>query len=113
MGDIETYIRLRNSGIALVENIPGAPDELRALGASASDAAELARLNQVYFGPPALAANNAKPVPQPFNNATAWAPLPSSSPTPQKSRKPSMPGTCESNSQEHPHTASPPSPPHD
>jgi len=51
MGDIETYIRLRNSGIALVENIPGSPDELRALGASASDAAELANLNQVYFGP--------------------------------------------------------------
>ena len=51
MGDIETYIRLRNSGIALVENIPGSPDELRTLGASASDAAELARLNQVYFGP--------------------------------------------------------------
>ncbi|MTE10834.1 HNH endonuclease, partial [Corynebacterium aurimucosum] len=51
MGDIETYIRLRNSGIALVENIPGAPDELRALGADPTDAAELARLNQVYFGP--------------------------------------------------------------
>ncbi|WP_230307832.1 hypothetical protein [Corynebacterium guaraldiae] len=51
MGDIETYIRLRNSGIALVEHIPGSPDELRALGASASDAAELANLNQVYFGP--------------------------------------------------------------
>ncbi|OFL21751.1 HNH endonuclease signature motif containing protein [Corynebacterium sp. HMSC062A03] len=51
MGDIETYIRLRNSGIALVEHIPGTPDELRALGASASDAAELAALHQVYFGP--------------------------------------------------------------
>ena len=51
MGDIETYIRLRNSGIALVENIPGSPDELRTLGASASDATELANLNQVYFGP--------------------------------------------------------------
>ena len=51
MGDIEIYIRLRNSGIALVENIPSAPDELRALGASASDAAELAGLHQVYFGP--------------------------------------------------------------
>ena len=51
MGDIETYIHLRNSGIALVENIPGTPDELRTLGASASDAAELANLNQVYFGP--------------------------------------------------------------
>ncbi|OFK27901.1 hypothetical protein HMPREF2822_11100, partial [Corynebacterium sp. HMSC062E11] len=51
MGDIETYIRLRNSGIALVEHIPSSPDELRALGADASDAAELARLNQVYFGP--------------------------------------------------------------
>ena len=51
MGDIEIYIRLRNSGIALVENIPSAPDELRALGASASDAAELSQLHQVYFGP--------------------------------------------------------------
>ena len=51
MGDIETYIRLRNSGIALVENIPGSPDELRALGADASDAVELAGLHQVYFGP--------------------------------------------------------------
>ncbi|MHC2799961.1 hypothetical protein ACUXA5_002283, partial [Corynebacterium hesseae] len=51
MGDIETYIRLRNSGIALVENIPGSPDELRALGADASDAAELSQLHQVYFGP--------------------------------------------------------------
>ncbi|WP_070744960.1 hypothetical protein [Corynebacterium sp. HMSC074C01] len=51
MGDIETYIHLRNSGIALVEHIPSTPDELRALGASASDAAELAGLHQVYFGP--------------------------------------------------------------
>ncbi|MEM5985229.1 HNH endonuclease signature motif containing protein [Corynebacterium hesseae] len=51
MGDIETYIRLRNSGIALVEHIPSSPDELRALGADPTDAAELARLNQVYFGP--------------------------------------------------------------
>ncbi|MEO5304743.1 HNH endonuclease signature motif containing protein [Corynebacterium sp. c25Ua_47] len=51
MGDIETYIRLRNSGIALVEHIPGTPDELRALGADASDATELAGLHQVYFGP--------------------------------------------------------------
>ena len=51
MGDIETYIRLRNSGIALVENTPSSPDELRALGADPTDAAELARLNQVYFGP--------------------------------------------------------------
>ena len=51
MGDIETYIRLRNSGIALVENIPGSPDELRALGADASDAVELSQLHQVYFGP--------------------------------------------------------------
>ena len=51
MGDIETYIRLRNSGIALVENTPGTPDELRALGADPADATELAGLNQVYFGP--------------------------------------------------------------
>ncbi|OFK65849.1 HNH endonuclease signature motif containing protein [Corynebacterium sp. HMSC074A09] len=51
MGDIETYLRLRNSGIALVEHIPGTPDELRALGADAFDAAELAGLHQVYFGP--------------------------------------------------------------
>ena len=51
MGDIEPYIRLRNSGIALVEHIPSTPDELRALGADASDAAELAGLHQVYFGP--------------------------------------------------------------
>ena len=51
MGDIETYLRLRNSGIALVEHIPGTPDELRALGADAADAAELAGLHQVYFGP--------------------------------------------------------------
>ena len=51
MGDIETYIRLRNSGIALVEHIPGTPEKLRALGADASDATELAGLHQVYFGP--------------------------------------------------------------
>ncbi|TVU85594.1 HNH endonuclease [Corynebacterium aurimucosum] len=51
MGDIETYLRLRNSGIALVEHIPGSPDELRALGADPADATELAGLNQVYFGP--------------------------------------------------------------
>ncbi|MFH6889538.1 HNH endonuclease [Corynebacterium aurimucosum] len=51
MGDIETYLHLRNSGIALVEHIPGTPDELRALGADASDATELAGLHQVYFGP--------------------------------------------------------------
>ncbi|MHB2251519.1 hypothetical protein [Corynebacterium aurimucosum] len=51
MGDIETYIRLRNSGIALVEHAPGTPDELRTLGADASDAVELSHLNQVYFGP--------------------------------------------------------------
>ncbi|WP_412100745.1 HNH endonuclease signature motif containing protein [Corynebacterium aurimucosum] len=51
MGDIETYLRLRNSGIALVEHIPGTPDELRALGADPADATELAGLHQVYFGP--------------------------------------------------------------
>ncbi|MCG7275611.1 HNH endonuclease signature motif containing protein [Corynebacterium singulare] len=51
MGDIETYIHLRNSGIALVENTPSSPDELRALGADASDAAELAHLHRTYFGP--------------------------------------------------------------
>ena len=51
MGDIETYIHLRNSGIALVENIPGTAEELRALGADPADAAELAGLHQVYFGP--------------------------------------------------------------
>ncbi|MEO5303903.1 HNH endonuclease signature motif containing protein [Corynebacterium sp. c25Ua_47] len=51
MGDIETYLRLRNSGIALVENIPSSPDKLRALGADPADATELAGLHQVYFGP--------------------------------------------------------------
>ncbi|MFH6889630.1 hypothetical protein [Corynebacterium aurimucosum] len=51
MGDIETYLRLRNSGIALVEHAPGSPDELRVLGADASDATELSQLHQVYFGP--------------------------------------------------------------
>ena len=51
MGDIETYIHLRNSGIALVEHIPSTPDELRALGADTADATELAGLHQVYFGP--------------------------------------------------------------
>ncbi|MGV0329593.1 HNH endonuclease signature motif containing protein [Corynebacterium guaraldiae] len=51
MGDIETYIHLRNSGIALVEHIPGTPEKLRALGADASDATELSQLHQVYFGP--------------------------------------------------------------
>ncbi|TVU56488.1 HNH endonuclease, partial [Corynebacterium aurimucosum] len=51
MGDIETYLHLRNSGIALVEHAPGTPDELRALGADASDATELSQLHQVYFGP--------------------------------------------------------------
>ena len=51
MGDIDTYIRLRNSGIALVEHIPGTPEKLRALGADPADATELAGLHQVYFGP--------------------------------------------------------------
>ena len=51
MGDIETYIHLRNSGIALVEHASSSPDELRALGADASDAAELAHLHRTYFGP--------------------------------------------------------------
>ena len=51
MGDIDTYLRLRNSGIALVEHIPSSPDELRALGADPADATELAGLHQVYFGP--------------------------------------------------------------
>ena len=51
MGDIETYIHLRNSGIALVEHIPGTAEELRALGADPADAAELAGLHQVYFEP--------------------------------------------------------------
>ena len=51
MGDIETYLRLRNSGIVLVEHIPGSPDELRTLGADPADAAELSQLHQVYFGP--------------------------------------------------------------
>ena len=50
MGDIETYIRLRNSGIALVEAATSAAKDLRALGASAGDAAELATLHSVYFG---------------------------------------------------------------
>ncbi|MFH6889018.1 hypothetical protein [Corynebacterium aurimucosum] len=52
MGDIETYLRLRNSGIALVEHAPGTPDELRALGADASDATELAGLHQACCGDP-------------------------------------------------------------
>ena len=50
MGDIETYIRLRNSGIALVEAATSTPEGLRALGASAGDAAELASLHAIYFG---------------------------------------------------------------
>ncbi|WP_412100556.1 HNH endonuclease signature motif containing protein [Corynebacterium aurimucosum] len=50
MGDIETYIRLRNSGIALVEAATSTPESLRALGASRGDAAELASLHAIYFG---------------------------------------------------------------
>ena len=50
MGDIETYIRLRNSGIALVEAATSTPESLRALGASHGDAAELASLHAIYFG---------------------------------------------------------------
>ena len=51
MGVLETYFHYRNSGIALVENASSSPDELRALGADASDAAELAHLHRTYFGP--------------------------------------------------------------
>ena len=50
MGVLETYFHYRNSGIALVENASSSPDELRALGADASDAAELAHLHRTYFG---------------------------------------------------------------
>ena len=51
MGVLETYFHYRNSGIALVEKASSSPDDLRALGADASDAAELARLHRIYFGP--------------------------------------------------------------
>ena len=51
MGVLETYFHYRNSGIALVENASSSPEKLRALGADASDAAELARLHRIYFGP--------------------------------------------------------------
>ena len=51
MGVLETYFHYRNSGIALVENASSSPDKLRALGADANDAAELARLHRIYFGP--------------------------------------------------------------
>ena len=51
MGVLETYFHYRNSGIALVEHASSSPDKLRALGADASDAAELARLHRIYFGP--------------------------------------------------------------
>ena len=50
MGDLETYFSYRNSGINLVGLAVGTEDELRALGASAADASELAHLHHVYFG---------------------------------------------------------------
>ena len=50
MGVLETYFHYRNSGIALVENASSSPDELRALGADANDATELAHLHRTYFG---------------------------------------------------------------
>ena len=51
MGVLETYFHYRNSGIALVEHASSSPDKLRALGADTADAAELARLHHIYFGP--------------------------------------------------------------
>ena len=51
MGVLETYFHYRNSGMTLVEHASSSPDKLRALGADASDAAELARLHRIYFGP--------------------------------------------------------------
>ena len=51
MGVLETYFHYRNSGIALVEHASSSPDKLRALGADTADAAELARLHRIYFGP--------------------------------------------------------------
>ena len=50
MGVLETYFHHRNSGIALVEHASSSPDELRALGADARDATELAHLHRTYFG---------------------------------------------------------------
>ena len=50
MGDLETYFSYRNSGITLVKQAVGGEKRLRALGASSADAAELARLNYIYFG---------------------------------------------------------------
>lgn len=50
MGDLETYFSYRNSGITLVGQAVGGEKHLRALGASSADAAELARLNYIYFG---------------------------------------------------------------
>ncbi|SQH98902.1 hypothetical protein [Corynebacterium minutissimum] len=50
MGVLETYFHYRNSGIALVEQASSSPDELRALGADAADATELAHLHRIYFG---------------------------------------------------------------
>ena len=72
MGVLETYFHYRNSGMTLVENASSSPDELRALGADANDAAELARLHRVYFGPPALVVNNAKPAPPPKTTPTDY-----------------------------------------
>ena len=51
MGVLETYFHYRNSGMTLVEKASSSPDKLRALGADDNDAAELARLHRIYFGP--------------------------------------------------------------
>ena len=50
MGDLETYFSFRSSGMSLVEQAGGGEKRLRALGAAPADAAELARLNHIYFG---------------------------------------------------------------
>ena len=51
MGDLETYFSYRSSGLELVGLAVGSVDDLRARGASKADAAELAGLHGVYFGP--------------------------------------------------------------
>ena len=51
MGDLETYFSYRSSGLDLVGLAVGSVDDLRARGASAADAVELARLHGAYFGP--------------------------------------------------------------
>ena len=51
MGDLETYFSYRRSGLELVGLAVGSVDDLCARGASRADAAELAGLYGVYFGP--------------------------------------------------------------